>query len=134
MHLNVCLFSLMIFKIMLMIWMLVLIKVYFSLLYVEWRKWIPKNVIECWLKCKNRNWIWFTRKCSLFGANECIFALLVAFSRKWMRIFSWWTAKGVMSKYYNKHNRLASACPLRNLSPVFGRSIKRKIGIREAIT
>ena len=34
----------------------------------------------------------------------------------------------------NKHNRLASTCPLSNLSPVFRPSIKRKIGIREAIT
>ena len=47
----------------------------------------PKNVIECWLKCKNRYWIWFMRKCSLFRANKCFFALLVAASRKWMRIF-----------------------------------------------
>ena len=39
-----------------------------------------------------------------------------------------------LSEYYNRHNRLASACPLSNLSPVFGPSIKRKIGIREAIT
>ena len=62
--------------------------IFFSFVYVEWRRWMPKNVIECWLKCKNRYWIWFTRKCSLFRANECIFALLVAFSRKWMRIFS----------------------------------------------
>ena len=51
-------------------------KVYFSLLYVEWRRWMPKNVIECWLKYKNRYWIWFMCKCSLFRANECIFALL----------------------------------------------------------
>ena len=40
----------------------------------------------------------------------------------------------LMSDYYNRHNRLASACPLSNLSPVFRPSIKRKIGIREAIT
>ena len=40
----------------------------------------------------------------------------------------------LMSEYYNRHNRLASACPLSNLSPVFGPSFKRKIGIREAIT
>ena len=66
------------FKMVLMTLMLALMKVYFSLLYVEWRKWMPKNVIECWLKCKNRYWIWFRRKCSLFCANECIFALLVA--------------------------------------------------------
>ena len=39
-----------------------------------------------------------------------------------------------MSEYYNRHNRLASACPVSNLSPVFGPSIKREIGIREAIT
>ena len=62
--------------------------IFFSFVYVEWRRWMPKNVIECRLKCKNRYWIWFTRKCSLFRANECIFPLLVAFSRKWMRIFS----------------------------------------------
>ena len=60
----------------------------FSLLYAQWREWMPKNVIECWLKCKNRYYIWFMRKCSLFRANECIFALLVAVLRKWMRIFS----------------------------------------------
>ena len=35
---------------------------------------------------------------------------------------------------HNRNNRFASACPLSNLSPVFGPSIKRKIGIREAIT
>ena len=29
-----------------------------------------------------------------------------------------------LSEYYNRHNRLASACPLSNLSPVFGPSIK----------
>ena len=40
----------------------------------------------------------------------------------------------LMSEYYNRHKRLASACPLSNLSPLFGLSIKRKIGIREAIT
>ena len=39
-----------------------------------------------------------------------------------------------MSEYYNRHNRLASACPVSNLSPVFGPSIKREIGVREAIT
>ena len=35
---------------------------------------------------------------------------------------------------HNKNNRLASACPSSNLSPVFGPSIESKIGIREAIT
>ena len=40
----------------------------------------------------------------------------------------------LMNEYYNRHNKLASACPLTNLSPVFGPSMKRKIGIREAIT
>ena len=34
-----------------------------------------KSVIECWLTCKNRNWIRFIRKCSFFRANECISAL-----------------------------------------------------------
>ena len=106
MHLNVCLLSLMIIKIMLITRMLALMKVYFSLLYVEWRKWMPKNVIECWLKCKNRYWIWFMGKCSLFHANECIFAPSVAVSRKWMRIFSQWTAKGVIcpKKFKFAHN------------------------------
>ena len=33
----------------------------------------------------------------------------------------------LMSEYYNRHNRLASTCPLSNLSPVFGPSIKRKL-------
>ena len=28
------------------------------------------------------------RKCSYFRANKCIFALLVAVSRQWLRIFS----------------------------------------------
>ena len=73
--------SLMIFKIILMNRMLALMKVYFSRFYVEWRKWMPKNVIECWLKSKNRYWIWFMRKYSLFHANECIFALLVLLMR-----------------------------------------------------
>ena len=35
-----------------------------------------------------------------------------------------------MSEYYDRHNRLASACPWSNLSPVFGPSIKRKIGYK----
>ena len=39
-----------------------------------------------------------------------------------------------MIEYYNRHNRLASACPLSNLSPIFGPSIKRKIERREAVT
>ena len=30
----------------------------------------------------------------------------------------------LMSEYYNRHDRFASACPLSNLSPVFGPSIK----------
>ena len=34
----------------------------------------------------------------------------------------------LMSEYYHRHNRLASACPLSNLSPVFGPSVQRKIG------
>ena len=45
-------------------------------------KWMPKNVIEWWFKCKNRYWIWFKRKCLLFRANECMFTLLVAVSSK----------------------------------------------------
>ena len=68
--------------------MFALMKVYFSLLYDQWPIWMPQSVVECWLKCKNRNWIWFMHKCSYFRANECIFAQLVAVSRKWLRIFS----------------------------------------------
>ena len=36
---------------------------------------------------KNRNWLRLMRKCSYFRANECIFALWVAVSRKWLHIF-----------------------------------------------
>ena len=59
--------------------MLALMKVYFSLLYVEWLEWMPKNVIECWLKCNNRYWIWFMRKCSLFRAVGCPFTQINAY-------------------------------------------------------
>ena len=72
-HFNVSQLSLLTFKMVLMTLMLALMKVYFSLLYAEWRIWILKSVTECWLKCKNRNWIWFMRKCSYFRANECIY-------------------------------------------------------------
>ena len=75
---NVSLLSLSIFKMVLMTWMLTQMKVYLSLLFAEWR-------IQ---KCKNRYWIWVTRKCSLLGAHKCIFALLVINSRSWMRILS----------------------------------------------
>ena len=34
---------------------------------------MPQNVIECWLKCKNRYWNWCMQKCSFFRTNECIF-------------------------------------------------------------
>ena len=81
-HLNVCQLSLLTFKMVLMTLMLALMKVYFSLLYAQWRIWMPKSVIECWLKWKNRNWIWFMRKCSYFRAIGRTFALLVAVWRK----------------------------------------------------
>ena len=42
-------------------------KVYFSLLCDKWRIRMLKNVTECWLKCKNRYWIRFTRKWSFFS-------------------------------------------------------------------
>ena len=58
-----------------------------AIMCAQWPIWMPKSVIECWLTCKNHNWIRFMRKCSLFCANECIFALLVAVSRKWVRTF-----------------------------------------------
>ena len=57
------------------------------------------NVQRCYwmlIKCKNRHWIWFTRKCLYFRANECIFALLVAVSRKWLRI-----SRNEQQKVYN---------------------------------
>ena len=40
----------------------------------------------------------------------------------------------VDSRFLKEHNRLASTCPWSNLSQVYGTSIKRKIGIRGAIT
>ena len=40
----------------------------------------------------------------------------------------------VDSRFLKEHNRRASTCPWRNLRPVYGTSIKRKIGIRGAIT
>ena len=45
-HLNVCLLSLLTFKIVLMTWMLALMKVYFSSLIAEWRIWIPKMLLN----------------------------------------------------------------------------------------
>ena len=87
-HFNICQLSILTFKMVFVTLMLALMKVYFSVLFAQWPIWMPTSVIECWLKCINRNWIWFMRKCSYFRANECIFALLVAVSRKWLRIFS----------------------------------------------
>ena len=40
----------------------------------------------------------------------------------------------VDSRFLKEHDRLASTCPWSNLSQVYGTSIKRKIGIRGAIT
>ena len=45
-HLDVCLLSLLTFKIVLMTWMLALMKVYFSSLIAEWRIWIPKMLLN----------------------------------------------------------------------------------------
>ena len=45
-HLNVCLVSLLTFKIVLMTWMLALMKVYFSSLIAKWRIWIPKMLLN----------------------------------------------------------------------------------------
>ena len=53
-HFYVCLLSLLSFKMVLMTLMLVLMEVCFSLLYAEWHIWIPKSVIECWLKCEKK--------------------------------------------------------------------------------
>ena len=78
-HFNVCQLSLLTFKMVLMTLMLALMKVYFSLLYAQWRIWMPKSVIECWLKCKNRNWIWFMRKCSYFCAIGRGFTQMIAY-------------------------------------------------------
>ena len=47
MYFNVCLLSLLTFKMVLMTSMLAQMKVYFSLLYAEWSIRMPKNVIEC---------------------------------------------------------------------------------------
>ena len=89
MHFNVCLLSLLTFKMVLMTCILAQMKVYFCLLYAEWRIWMPESVIGCWSKCKNCYWTWFMRKCSYFRANECLFAQLIAVSHKWLRIFSY---------------------------------------------
>ena len=48
-------------------------------------------------------------------------------------IIKWIVVSFHMEKH-NRNNRLAQACPLSTLSPVFGPSIKKKIRIREAIT
>ena len=37
-----------------MTWMLAQMKVYFPLLYAEWRIWTYENAIVCKQKCKNR--------------------------------------------------------------------------------
>ena len=72
-------------KIMIMTQMLALMKVYFPLLYVEWCKWMPQNVIEWWLKCKNCYLNLIHVQMFTFHTNECIFALLVAISHKWQQ-------------------------------------------------
>ena len=78
MHYIVCLFSLVNFKMVLMAWMLVQMKVYFSLLFDEWHIRMPKLVTECWLKCTNKHFLSllnvFVRNCSPFHANECVFS------------------------------------------------------------
>ena len=65
-------------------------KVDFSLWYAEWRIGMPKNIIECRWKGKIKlvieNLIY--AEMFVFCANECVFALLVAISRKWMRILT----------------------------------------------
>ena len=58
--------SLLAFKMALTTRRLAEVKVYFSLLYDDWRIRISKLVIECWLKCKNRYLTWFARKWSFF--------------------------------------------------------------------
>ena len=54
MHYTDYVLSLLTVKMVQMTWMLEQMKVYFSLLFDEWRLRMPKIVIECWLKCKNR--------------------------------------------------------------------------------
>ena len=67
-HYTVCVLSLLTFIMVLMTWWLTQMKVYFPLLCDKWRIRMPKNVLECWLKCKNRYWICFTRKWSFFSS------------------------------------------------------------------
>ena len=50
-HDNVCVLSLLAFKMVLMTWRLAQMKVYFSLLCDDWCLRMPKIVIECWIKC-----------------------------------------------------------------------------------
>ena len=99
-----------------MTWMLALMKVYFSLLYVEWRKWMPKNVIECWLKWKNRYWIWFRRKVRFF-------ALMNVSSRCWSPFHT------NINAYFLVMNSKRCISTLKFVG--FGRSIRFVIGMND---
>ena len=60
------------------------------------------------------------RKCSLFRPNECIFALLVAASRKWMRTFfllmNCKRCKNEISEYWKS---ITISIISENLSPIY---------------
>ena len=83
MHNTVCTLSLLTFMMVFMTWRLAQMKVYFSLLCDKRRIRMPKNVIECWLKCKIVIESDLRANDRFFLANECNFTQLFAFSRKW---------------------------------------------------
>ena len=73
-HFNACQVFILTFKMVLMTLMFAFMKV-----YDHWPIWMPQSVIECWLKCKNRNWIWYLRKCSYFRTIGRRFTQMIAY-------------------------------------------------------
>ena len=86
----------------------------------EWRIRMPKNAIECRLKCGNRYWIWFTRKwsvflslknatsgnCSPFHANGCVFSASGVLVPIFCLIYCWYSE--YPQRGYQKHNILVT--------------------------
>ena len=73
-----------IFKVVLMTYLLAQLKVYFSLLYAEWRKWMPESVLVRWLKCQKTLLNLICAQVSYFRANECLYLRIYAiFCMNW---------------------------------------------------
>ena len=100
-HDNVCVLSLLAFKMVLMTWRLAQMKVYFSLLCDDWCLRMPKIFIECWIKCKiviesdlraNDRLLSLMnvtlRNCSPFEANNCLYSHNE--QQKVYQISLWW--------------------------------------------